>query len=105
MEVKITQNTENALLHRKEVHFVVIGEAALKRDELKVELCKSINLNPEATIVVSIKQHFGSRKCTGVAHVYESKELLLKNESRYLLERHKIIEKAEKKTKAVKGKK
>ncbi len=105
MEVKITQTNENALLHRKEVHFIVLGEAALKRDELKVELCKSINLNPEATIIVSIKQHFGSRKCTGVAHVYESKDMLLNNENRYLLERHKIVEKVVKETKAAKGKK
>jgi ribosomal protein S24E len=96
MDLKITSNKENKTIGRKEITFSVTSDAAIKRDELKAELCKSLNASPASTIIVKINSGFGSRTSTGTAHSYPTEESLKVYENRGLLERLGIIEKVAK---------
>ncbi|MDE1865304.1 MAG: hypothetical protein KGH94_01535 [Candidatus Micrarchaeota archaeon] len=97
MELKILSNKENKTIGRKEVEFSVFSETAIKRDELKAELCKSLNASPNSTIIVGVNSSFGSKMSTGTAHSYKSEEDLKRYENRGLLERLGIVEKEAKK--------
>jgi small subunit ribosomal protein S24e len=88
MEVKIISNNENKLLNRKEITFSVDQDSSTAtRESLTKDICKKLNLSPEATIVVRIDQGFGSKESTGIAHSYASKEMLEKYEPKHLLTR------------------
>jgi ribosomal protein S24E len=93
MDLKITSNKENKTIGRKEITFTVFSDAAVKRDDLKAELCKSLNASPASTIIVRIDSSFGSKSSTGLAHSYATEEALKKYENRGLLERLGIVEK------------
>ena len=96
MDLNITSNKENKTIGRKEIEFSVFADAGVKRDELKAELCKKLNVSPTSTIVVRIDPSYGSKMSTGIAHSYQSEEALKKYESRRLLERLGVVQKAEK---------
>lgn len=100
MELSITSNTENKTLGRKEIEFSVFSDTAIKRDEVKTELCKKLSASPNSTIVVKINSRFGSKMSTGVAHAYQNEETLKRYENQGLLERLGIVAKAEKKAAA-----
>jgi ribosomal protein S24E len=89
MELVINSENDNKLLNSKEIKFSVQqdGAATIKKEELAKEICKKLNLNPEATIVVRIDQGFGSKESTGIAHSYKNKEMLKKYEPAHLLKR------------------
>jgi small subunit ribosomal protein S24e len=88
MEVKVTSNKENALLERREIKFMIDQDGATsRRDDVKRELCKMLNLSPDSTIVVSINQGFGGKECSGTAHSYKDSKALEKYERKYLLDR------------------
>lgn len=88
MELKIISNNENALLNRKEIRFEAVQEGStVRKDELKKELCKRLNLHPDSTIIVRIDQGYGVKECSGIAHAYQSKEMLEKYESKRLVAR------------------
>ncbi len=71
MDMKITNNFENKLLSRKEITFQVIysGKTPTK-DDLKVMLCKTLNLSPSTTVIVNVSQVYGMMQSQGVAHSY-----------------------------------
>jgi ribosomal protein S24E len=96
MDLNITSNKENKTIGRKEIEFSVVAEAAIKRDDLKAELCKKLNISPNSTIVVRIDSGFGSKTSTGIAHSYADEATLKKYESRRLLERLGVVEKVAK---------
>lgn len=88
MELVITSENDNKLLNRKEIRFSVQQEGAtLKKEEITKEICKKLNLSPEATIVVKIDQGFGKKESSGIAHSYKDKEALKKYEPEHLLKR------------------
>jgi len=88
MDLKITSDSENKLLNRREIKFVLEQDGGtMKKDELAKQLCKKLNLNPESTIIVKINQGFGRKESYGTAHSYDSKESLQKYEPKHLLER------------------
>ena len=93
MDLKITSTKENKVLGRKEIGFSVFSDTGVKRDDLKAELCKTLNISPSATIVVRIDTSFGSRMSTGIAHSYANEEALKKYENRGMLERLGIVQK------------
>ncbi|MGD0729485.1 MAG: hypothetical protein ABR981_05405 [Candidatus Micrarchaeaceae archaeon] len=85
MEMKILSNNENKLLNRKEIKFWVLQDSStVRKEDIKKEICKKLNLSPENTIVVRIDQGFGTKESSGIAHSYETKELLEKYESKRL---------------------
>jgi ribosomal protein S24E len=88
MELKITEDRENALFNRREISMHVHGfEATPKREEIKQELCKKLNLNPELTVIVKIDQRFGVKQCTVHARSYRDKESLERYTEKYILDR------------------
>lgn len=88
MELKIISNEENHFLKRKEIKFSVEQDGStVSRAEITKEICKKLNLSPDATIVVRIDQGFGSKESAGIAHSYQSKELLGKSEPKHILAR------------------
>ncbi|HUC39050.1 MAG TPA: hypothetical protein VL944_02880 [Candidatus Acidoferrum sp.] len=96
MEVSILSDTNNAVMNRREISFSIVqDDRTTSKEEIKKEVCKKLGLSPDTTIVVEIKQEFGVRRSTGRAHSYKSKELLEKEEPKYLLERLAKKEKKE----------
>lgn len=95
MDLHITSNKENRLLNRREIDFSIVQDGSTpSKNEIKMELCKKLNLDPESVIVVRIEQSTGVRQCHGIAHAYASKELVERSEPRYLVDRMKGIKKA-----------
>ena len=88
MEVKVIEDKENVFFNRREISFYVHGfEATPKRDEIKQEICKRLNLSPELTIIVSISQRFGIKQCAVLAHSYKDKDGMERYTAKYILER------------------
>ena len=93
MELKIVNNTENSLLNRRELEFYITGyEATNSKADAKRELCKKLNISPDNTIIISLNQEFGMRRCTGIAHAYSSAAELGRSEPKFIIERMKKSE-------------
>jgi len=88
MELKIESNVENHMLGRKEIRFSLIqDDPTPKKEEIKRELCKMLNLHPDSTIIVKVNQQYGYKESEGLAHSYKTKELLEKSEPKFILKR------------------
>ena len=88
MEIKVTSDSENALLNRREIKFYVISENATpSRESARTELCKKLGLDPAATIVVNMSQGFGVKRCECTAHAYKAEADLKKLEPKHIQER------------------
>ena len=98
----IKSNKENKLLGRRDIEFNVVQDGSTpSKNEIKAELCKKLNLNPDSVIVVKVDQSTGVRQGHGFAHAYPSKEMIEKSEPVYLVNRMNGIKGA----KVTKGKK
>src|SRR3989344_7404003 len=80
MDVKILNQKENKLLHRKELQVRVESESTAKRDDLVGKLAALLNVDKNTVVVDSIYQSFGSHKANSYVKVYESAEHLQKTE-------------------------
>ncbi len=88
MEINIVSNMENKLFERHEISFRILGEEKTPpASEVRKELCKKLNLSPDATLVRSIRQEFGTKVCTGEAVSYQKPELMQKYEKKYKIAR------------------
>ena len=77
MEISIHKQNENKMLHRKEIHFTASYSGKTpSREELKVELCKKLNLDPDKTIIVKASQLYGVTSSDVLAYAYESNEAM-----------------------------
>jgi small subunit ribosomal protein S24e len=92
MDVKVLSSRENKVMGRKELEFVVVSESSPRSDEVRAELCKSNGISPELMVVVRIDSQYGSRTSRGIAHAYETKEALMRFESKHILKRLGLIE-------------
>ena len=98
MEIKIERDAENKLMGRKEISFTASykGQTPTK-DEVKVAICKKLNVSPEFTVVVKISPLYGRSEASILAHSYPNKEAMAV-EKKHLAVRE--TKKAEKKAKA-----
>src|SRR3989344_7789040 len=80
MDVKILNQKENKLLHRKELQVRVESESTAKRDDLVGKLAALLNVDKSVVVVDSIYQQFGSHKAKSYVKIYESAEHLQKTE-------------------------
>jgi len=88
MEISIQSDTNNPMLQRREISFVVLQESSTPpREELKKEICKKLNLDPDLTVLVEVRQEYGLRRSAGRVHSYKTKQQLEASEPRYLMER------------------
>lgn len=78
MEIKVNDQRENKLLHRKEIQLTVeySGSRTPSREELKEEACKKLSLHPELTEIIYIDQLYGSNSCNAQIHSYSKKEAM-----------------------------
>ncbi len=81
MELHVKQDKKNALLHRKEVDGTLSYTGATPSNaQLQEALSKKFNTPADAIEVKHIYGAFGAQNATFTAHVYDSKENLLKVE-------------------------
>ena len=81
MELHIKQDKKNALLHRKEVEGTLSYQGATPSNaQLTEALSKKFGVGADSIAVKHIYGSFGAQNATFDAHVYDSKEHLLKVE-------------------------
>jgi len=104
MEIEIQSKTDNLLLGRIEVRFVILheGEGTPKRELVRSELAEKLNAKKETIMVNCMRSSFGSRKTVGYAKIYKSIEDAKKGEADPILKRNGLGTK--KKTKKEAGK-
>ncbi len=90
MKVEIIQRTENPLLRRTEIKFKVdhTGGPTPPRKDVRAQLAAQLGVSEDLVIVEKMASLFGRQQASGIARVYDSRELLEKLEPRYLLKRN-----------------
>ncbi|BCS91323.1 MAG: 30S ribosomal protein S24e [Candidatus Micrarchaeota archaeon] len=92
MRIEILEDTKIDALNRRQIRLKVTDiTSTVARADLHKELCKKLALNPEATIITRIDQLYGKREALAIAHVYNSKEELLKIEPKHILKRAGLL--------------
>ncbi|HLH86106.1 MAG TPA: 30S ribosomal protein S24e [Thermoplasmataceae archaeon] len=97
VELKITAQRDNILLHRKEIEYEMIfkGEATPSRTKIKELISKNLGSNPELVIVDRNIQHAGASKVKGYSKIYKDKESAMLYEPDYELFRNGLKAKEE----------
>jgi small subunit ribosomal protein S24e len=90
MEIEIQSKTDNTLLGRTEVHFVILheGEGSPKRDLVRNELAEKLNAKRETVMIDFMRSSFGARKTVGYAKIYKSIEDAKAGEADPILKRN-----------------
>ena len=98
MDLKIVEERPNPLLKRTEYRFEV-GHATAstpKRDEVRSELAKALNIPKDRIIIERMHAKFGTPKSFGEAHAYQSKAAVEATVREHILVRNGLKEKAAK---------
>jgi small subunit ribosomal protein S24e len=90
MEIEIQSKTDNILLGRTEVRFVILheGEGTPKRDLVRSELADKLNAKKETIMIDFMRSSFGARKTVGYAKIYKSIEDAKTGEADPILKRN-----------------
>jgi small subunit ribosomal protein S24e len=90
MEIEIQSKTDNTLLGRTEVHFIILheGEGSPKRDLVRNELAEKLNAKKETVMIDFMRSSFGVRKTIGYAKIYKSIEDAKAGEADPILKRN-----------------
>jgi small subunit ribosomal protein S24e len=90
MEIEIQSKTDNLLLGRTEVHFVIHheGEGTPKREIVRSELAEKLSAKKETIMIDMMRSSFGTRKTIGYAKVYKSVEDAKASEADPILKRN-----------------
>jgi small subunit ribosomal protein S24e len=90
MEIEIQSKTDNLLLGRTEVHFVIHheGEGTPKREIVRSELAEKLSAKKETIMIDMMRSSFGIRKTIGYAKVYKSVEDAKAGEADPILKRN-----------------
>ena len=98
MEIKITEESENTLLSRKEIKFTIEhpGSAIPSREVVVSRLCALLNKEPETMVLREIQGQFGGARSEALVYIYESVEAMKAVEPPYMLKRNKLVEEEEK---------
>ncbi|RLF11463.1 MAG: 30S ribosomal protein S24e [Thermoprotei archaeon] len=105
--LKVEEIRENPLLNRREVLFTVFHEGAGTPDRwiIKKTIAEFLGVPVEHVIVKSLTTRARAWKTRGHAHVYDSKEELIKVEPRHLYIRNLPPEERAEALKALRGEK
>ena len=92
MKIEITQQRENPLQKRVEVHFTVDhnGEPTPGRNAVAEEIAKQTKSKRSCVVVDCIESVYGRGVSNGYAKVYDSMEDALEFDREYLLKRNGI---------------
>jgi small subunit ribosomal protein S24e len=91
MEIEITEQEDNPLLHRTEVTFEIVhDDATPSRLSVRDSLAAKLDKDSEEVVVHELDTKFGMRKTRGRAKVYDSPEEAAEVEHDHMLDRNKI---------------
>ena len=91
MEIEITAEEENPMLHRTDVRFELIHDQETpSRLSVRDSLAARLNKDAGEVVIHELDTKFGMRRTLGYAKVYESSADALEVEQAYMLERNKI---------------
>lgn len=93
MDIEIIEESENPMLHRKDVTFKVIHEEATpERLSVRDSLAAMLNKDADEVVIRDLNTKFGMRTTIGEAKVYDDDEHAREIEREYVLERNKITQ-------------
>jgi len=89
MKVEIVKKSENPLLKRTELEFIVdhAGAPTPKRLEVRAQLASLLQLPEDVLVIDKLESTHGRQTAFGRARTYSSRDKLEALESKYLLER------------------
>ena len=91
MDIDITAEEENPMLHRTDVRFELShDEATPSRLSVRDSLAAMLNKDAGEVVIHELDTKFGLRKTLGYAKVYETSDDAKAVEQAYMLERNKI---------------
>jgi small subunit ribosomal protein S24e len=99
MDVKITQQKDNALMARKDIAFQVghAGETTPSRTQVRQLVAAQVGTKTENVVIDSMETEYGIGRTKGTARAYKSPDEARKTERVHLLKRNALyIEKAKK---------
>jgi small subunit ribosomal protein S24e len=99
MDVKITQQKDNALMARKDIRFQVAhaGETTPSRTQVRQLVAAQVGTKTENVVIESMETEYGIGRTAGVARAYKSSDEARKTERTHLLKRNALyVEKAKK---------
>lgn len=99
MELKITQNKDNALLGRKDISFSLRhdGETTPSRVQVRQLVAAEVGTKTENVVIDTMSTEYGMGRTAGIARAYKSVDEARKSERVHLLKRNAIyVEKAKK---------
>ena len=99
MEIDIQSKTDNPLLKRTEIHFVIHhqGEGSPKRELIRSELAEKLNVKKENVMINAMQSSFGKAETIGYAKIYKSVNQAKEGEHDHILKRNNIQIKEKKK--------
>ncbi len=75
MDIKITNDSENKMLGRREISAsATYADKTPTREEIRQELCKKLGLDPQLVEIREIRQQYGLRVSDVTAYSYSSKD-------------------------------
>ena len=100
MELEIKENTDNPLLHRKEIQLIVSHEndSTPKRNQVISSLSEQLKAKKELIIIDHLKNKYGKTETQGYAKVYSNLEALKAIETGPSMARHANLASEPKKT-------
>lgn len=99
MDVKITQQKDNALMARKDITFAVAhpGETTPSRAQVRQLVAAQVGTKTENVVIESMETEYGIGRTSGIARAYKSPDEARKTERVHLLKRNALyVEKAKK---------
>ena len=108
MDVKITQQKDNALMARKDIRFQVAhaGETTPSRTQVRQLVAAQVGTKTENVVIETMETEYGIGRTAGIARAYKSSDEARKTERTHLLKRNALyVEKAKKGAKAADGEK
>jgi small subunit ribosomal protein S24e len=91
MQIDITEEEVNSMLHRTDVRFEVThDEATPSRLSVRDSLAAKLNKDSAEVVVHELNTRFGMRTTVGYAKVYDDPSYARDVEQDYMLERNKI---------------
>ncbi|MFH1587289.1 MAG: 30S ribosomal protein S24e [Candidatus Diapherotrites archaeon] len=94
MDVEISERTKNPLLGREELLLAVEEtKETPSRKDLRKKIAALAGANEELVMVGKIEHHFGSKKLSCKARIYESKEKMDSVEAKFIVKRNLGVKK------------
>jgi small subunit ribosomal protein S24e len=99
MDVKITQQKDNALMARKDIMFKVTheGETTPSRTQVRQLVAAQVGTKTENVVIDTMETEYGIGRTAGIARAYKTADDARKTERTHLLKRNALyVEKAKK---------